>query len=66
MQLYQKDTPAQVFLCDNCEILKNSYFEESSEDYQYAFWTLYLRSVQVVCPRDTTRKKQLLNTSSRK
>ena len=61
MQLYQKETPAQLFLYENCEILKNSYF-----DYQYAFWTLYLRSVQVVCPRDTTRKKQLLNTSSRK
>ena len=65
MQLYQKETPAQVFLYENCEILKNSYSEESSED-QYAFWPFYVRSVQVVCPRDTTRKKQLLNTSSRK
>ena len=28
LQLYQKETPVQVFSCEICEIFKNSYFEE--------------------------------------
>ena len=26
LQLYQKETPTQVFSCEYCEILKNSFF----------------------------------------
>ena len=28
MQLYQKETPAQVFFCEFSEIFKNTYFVE--------------------------------------
>ena len=28
MQLYLKETPAQVFSCEYCKIFKNTYFEE--------------------------------------
>ena len=28
MQLYQKESPTQVFSCEICEISKNTYFEE--------------------------------------
>ena len=28
LQLYQKETPTQVFSCENCEIFKNSFFIE--------------------------------------
>ena len=28
LQLYQKDTPTQVFSCEYCEIFKNTYLEE--------------------------------------
>ena len=28
LQLYQKETPTQVFSCEICEIFKNTYFEE--------------------------------------
>ena len=28
MQLYEKETPTQVFSCEYCEIFKNTYFEE--------------------------------------
>ena len=27
-QLYQKETPTEVFSCEYCEIFKNTYFEE--------------------------------------
>ena len=26
--LYSKDTPTQMFSCANCEVFKNTYFEE--------------------------------------
>ena len=25
---YEKDTPAQVFFCEYCEVIKNTYFEK--------------------------------------
>ena len=28
LQLYQKETPTQVFFCEYCEIFKNTYFEK--------------------------------------
>ena len=28
LQLYEKETPTQVFSCEICEIFKNTYFEE--------------------------------------
>ena len=28
LQLYLKETPAQVFSCEYCQIFKNTYFEE--------------------------------------
>ena len=28
LQLYQKETPTQVFFCEICEIFNNTYFEE--------------------------------------
>ena len=28
LQLYQKETPTQVFSCEYCEIFKNTYFGE--------------------------------------
>ena len=28
VQLYQKETPTQVFSCETCEIFKNTYSEE--------------------------------------
>ena len=28
LQFYQKETPAQVFFCEYCGILKNTYFEK--------------------------------------
>ena len=28
LQLYQKETPRQVFFCEICEIIKSTYFEE--------------------------------------
>ena len=28
LQLYQNQTPAQVFSCEYCKIFKNTYFEE--------------------------------------
>ena len=28
MQLYLKETPAQVFSCEYCKIFNNTYFEE--------------------------------------
>ena len=28
MQLYQEETPTQVFSCEICKIFKNTYFEE--------------------------------------
>ena len=28
LQLYQKETPTQVFLCEYCEIFKKTYFEK--------------------------------------
>ena len=28
LELYQKETPAQVFSCELCNILQNSFFEE--------------------------------------
>ena len=29
LQLYQKETPIQVFPCEYCEIFKNTYSEEN-------------------------------------
>ena len=28
LQLYEKETPTQVFSCEHCEIFNNNYFEE--------------------------------------
>ena len=28
LQLYQKETPTQVFSCEYCELFKNNYFEK--------------------------------------
>ena len=28
VQLYQKETPTEVFSCEHCEIFKNTYFEK--------------------------------------
>ena len=28
LQLYQKETPTQVFFCECCEVFNNTYFEE--------------------------------------
>ena len=31
LQLYQKETPTQIFSCEICEIFNNTYFEDYPE-----------------------------------
>ena len=35
LQLYQKDTPTQLFSCEICPIFKNTYFEENLQTTVY-------------------------------
>ena len=39
MQLYQNDTPAQVFSCKFSEIFKNTYFVEHIQTDAWVKWT---------------------------
>ena len=48
LQLYQKETPTQVFFCEYCRIFKNTYFEEhlrKAASFYTHFWP--------VCPWPT-------------
>ena len=55
VQLYQKETPTQVFFCEYCEIFKSTYFEE------------HLRTVaseKKEPPRTITRKNEFKREQS--
>ena len=70
LQLYQKETPTQVFSCKNCEILKNSFFIENLRWLLLNFLSLWKKSEKInelflrscVSNRKTDRQSQIHRT----